>query len=275
MTPRVAALAYYPVKGCAAVDVPRADVGPTGLVHDRAFMVVDDDGVFRSQRRTPAMAAVRVSVGADGARLALAAPGAPDVELDVVADGPLREVSLFGKWFGPGVDQGEAAARWFSAVLGAPSRLVRVPPGHDRDSGGAHPGKVGFADGHPVLVASESSVDGLNERIRLRGADPVPMNRFRPNIVVAGWPEPHTEDRVLRMSIGGVEFGYARRAIRCAVPTVAQETGLRAGPEPIRTLAGYRREPEGGVSFGMKAAVLRPGALAVGDPVVVREWLTP
>jgi hypothetical protein len=101
------------------------------------------------------------------------------------------------------------------------------------------------------------------------------MNRFRPNIVVSGRPEPHTEDRVLRASIGVVEIGYSARAIRCAVPMVDQATGAKSGPEPTRTLASYRRQPDygGGVSFGMKAAVLTPGTISVGDEVLVHEWL--
>lgn len=268
----VSELVYYPVKGCAGVSLPAARCTETGIAGDRSFMLVDPDGVFRSQRRTPAMAVLRPRL-TDG-RLAVDAPGVDGIELDVAVDGPRLPVSLFGKWFGVGVDQGDTAAKWFSAALDLPCRLVRVPPEHDRDGWGEHPGKVGFADAHAVLVASESSLDNLNRRIAERGATGVPMNRFRPNVVVSGWPEPHTEDRFRLMTIGGVEFGFSTRAIRCAVPMIAQDTGLRRGPEPTRTLADYRREPKfgGGVSFGAKAAVLASGEIAVGDDVVVREW---
>ncbi|MFD1046215.1 MOSC domain-containing protein [Kibdelosporangium lantanae] len=122
-----------------------------------------------------------------------------------------------------------------------------------------------------VHVLSLSSLDGLNARIIERGAEPLPMNRFRPNIVITGWPDPHTEDRVHRMRIGDVEIGFGELAIRCAVTLVDQSDGRRAGPEPIRTLADYRREPDG-VTFGLKAAVLTPGNIAVGDGVTVTEW---
>jgi uncharacterized protein YcbX len=151
---------------------------------------------------------------------------------------------------------------------------VRVPPDFDRDGWGENPGKVAFADAHAVLVASLASQDGLNRRIAARGAQPVPMDRFRPNIVLDGWDEPHTEDLVRHMTIGGADFGYATRCMRCAVPMVDQRTGRTAGPEPIRTLADYRREPEYGnrVSFGMKAAVLRTGTIGVGDEVRVHTW---
>lgn len=272
--PVVAALHHYPVKGCAGVAMTTAQVTTTGIVHDRSFMLVDEDGAFRSQRTTPAMAIIRPRV--EGDRLVVDAPNTDTVEIDVLTDGPRLAVSLFGRWFGMGIDQGDIAAKWFSSLLGLPCRLVRVPVDHDRDGWGEHPGKVGFADAHAVLLTAQSSLEELNRRIAQRGARGVPMNRFRPNIVVTGWPRPHTEDRFRQLTVGGVRLGYSVRAIRCAVPTVAQETGVRSGPEPTRTLASYRREPEfgGGVSFGVKAAVLRPGDIAVGDRIDVREWVT-
>ncbi len=271
----VHALAYYPVKGCAAVAVDAADVGHMGLAHDRTFMVVDaEEGSFRSQRKHPAMAAIHARVLDDGAVLALSAPGFPDLRVDVDPHAARRPVSMFGRPLGDAADQGDTAAEWFSEVMGAGSRLVRVPPGFDRDGWGETPGKVGFADAHAVLVTSLASLDGLNRRITQQGADPVPMDRFRPNIVLAGCAEPHTEDRFRRMTAGGAELAYATRAIRCSVPMVDQLTGRRTGPEPIRSLAAYRREPGlgGGVSFGAKAAVVRPGRVAVGDPVEVTAW---
>ncbi|MEU4608542.1 MOSC N-terminal beta barrel domain-containing protein [Kribbella sp. NPDC023972] len=270
---KVAALTYYPVKGLAGVPVEQAEVGPTGLRHDRNFMLVDPDGTFLSQRGVPAMAALRAEILDDVLRLS--ADGAPDLEIPIQYDGKRRDVSLFGKWFGQGVVQDPAADEWFTARLGKPTGLVRVTPEHERPGWGVHRGQTGFGDAHALLITSLSSLDGLNERIVERGGDPIPMNRFRPNIVVAGWPEPHTEDKVLRMSAGSVEIGYAARSIRCAVPTVDQATGEKRGPEPTRTLATYRRQPDygGGVSFGMKAAVLAGGTLHVGDEIVVHDWI--
>ncbi|EWC60558.1 Flavodoxin reductases (ferredoxin-NADPH reductases) family 1 [Actinokineospora spheciospongiae] len=268
----VSALVYYPVKGFAGIALDEAEVTGTGLLDDRLLMVVSaDDGVFLSQRTHPAMAAVRPAPVPGGLRLAA---GGTDVEIEITPDGPRRAVSLFGHWFGEGVDQGERAAEWCSEVLGAAVRLVRVTPEHDRDGWGLHPGKVGFGDAHALLLTSESSLDSLNGRIAATGAAPVPMDRFRPNVVVTGWAEPHTEDRVRRLRVGSATLGYSTRAIRCAVPTVDQRTGVRSGPEPVRTLAAYRREPEfdNRVSFGAKLAVLAPGAVAVGDPVAVDEW---
>ncbi|MCM2391066.1 MOSC domain-containing protein [Streptomyces albipurpureus] len=267
-------LTYYPVKGCAGTETDSATVTETGLAHDRTFMVVDAvDGSFRSQRTHPAMAAIRPAVLDGGARLQLTADGVEKLLLPVEPEGKRLAVSMFGRPIGEGVDQGEAAAEWFSEALGAPSRLVRVPPDFDRDGWGETPGKAGFADAHAVLVTSQASLDHLNALIEARGAAPVPMDRFRPNIVLDGCTAPHAEDQMRRLRIGTVRLAYAVRATRCAVPMVDQLSGARSGPEPIRTLATYRREPqyENRVSFGMKAAVVRHGTLRVGDPVSVTD----
>lgn len=271
--PWLAGLTAFPVKSCAGVAVRRAGVTAMGLAHDREFMVVDAaEGTFCSQRQLPRMSVVRPEILDDGACLSLSAPDFAGLRTPIVADGARREVSLFGRWFGPGVDQGDPVAEWFSDFLGRSCRLVRIPPDHGRVGSGELTGPIAFSDSGPILVCSLSSLDLLNERIVVRGGEMLPMNRFRPNLVVSGWPEPHTEDRVRRMRAGGVELGYAKRCVRCPMPTVRQETGEWNGPEPSRTLRGYRKEPGGGVSFGMMAAVLREGELAVGDAVDVLEF---
>ncbi|GAA1310230.1 MOSC domain-containing protein [Saccharothrix xinjiangensis] len=258
----VHALMSYPIKGCAGVVVDRAEATPTGLAHDRLFAVVGPAGEVVWQGEAPLLATIRCRVLRGGAALELGAPGAGGLVLDVVADGAARPVEV-EKWPGSGIDQGDEAAEWLSGVLGRPVRLVREPAWSSRGRGEVDP--------TALLVLSLSTLDGLNARIAARGADPVPMDRFRPNVVISGWPEPHTEDRVSRMAVGGAEVGFGELAIRCAVTLVDQSAGFRAGPEPLRTLADYRREPDG-VSFGMKAAVLTPGDIAVGDAVTVTEW---
>lgn len=257
-------LVLYPVKGCAGYSVASSAVEPTGLRDDRMMMLVDDDGLFLSQRKVPEMAALRPSL-VDSA-LSIGGESFP-----VVADGP-RVPVVVHVWHGTGIDQGDAAAAYFSDALGRSVRLVRTPPDIHRETTGETTGVIGYADGNALLVLSLSSLDGLNERILERGGDPVPMNRFRPNVVVSGWPEPHTEDRVRRAAIGDVELAYAKDCVRCAVPMVDQETGLKNGPEPIRSLATYRRDPDGGVTFGMKAQVVRTGTISVGDKIDVLEW---
>ncbi|MFK8848757.1 MOSC domain-containing protein [Streptomyces sp. Ac-502] len=270
----VAELTYYPLKGCAGVSVPAAEVTPAGLAHDRSFMVTDAEGVFRSQRRDPRLALIRPEIGAGGGRLTLRAPGVEALELDVDTSSARRDVLLFKSAY-RGIDQGDTVAEWLTEALGVPSRLVRVPPEHDRVTDGLTPGTSGYADSCALHVLSRSTLELLGERLAEQGAAPLPMDRFRPNIVVDGWDAPHTEDRARRIAVGDVELGYAKLAVRCAVTTVDQGAGARGGPEPLRTLAGYRRAASGGVVFGAKFAVLRPGKLSVGDAVAVSSWGEP
>lgn len=271
-TPVVQSLHFYPIKACRGIDVPRAEVLPAGLAHDRTFTVIGDDGVCLTQRTHRVLATVDVAVLDGGRRLTLETPAVGRLELPVQFDGKRLPLTVF-RHTGDGVDQGDGPAEWFGALLGLSCRLVRVPPDHRRVASGELVGTAGFADGQAVTVASTASLDDLNGRIVERDGEPVPMSRFRPNIVVDGWPEPFTEDRVRRMAIGGARFGYAKRDTRCSATLVDQQSGVRAGPEPIRTLAGYRRDPEERrVSFAMKCNVIHGGGIAVGDEVDVSAW---
>ncbi|MEU5283888.1 MOSC N-terminal beta barrel domain-containing protein [Streptomyces sp. NPDC020755] len=284
----------YPVKGCAGTSVDSTHFTPAGLAHDRSFMVVSVDGVYRTQRHDPRLALVRPTVSADGSRLTLASAeqqsgdggggvrgGDDELHLDVTTTAPRRDVDLFGVTY-QGIDQGDEAAAWLSDFLGTPSRLVRVPPEHERKTDGLTPGTSGYADSSAVHLLSRASLAHLHTMMAERGAPPLAMARFRPNIVIDSHPEegeygdwadaPHSEDRIRRMTIGESELGYTKLAVRCAVTLVDQRAGARGGPEPLRTLAGYRRASGGGVVFGAKFSVVRPGKLSVGDEVAVEEW---
>ncbi|MFB8073105.1 MOSC domain-containing protein [Streptomyces californicus] len=301
----VAELITYPVKGCAGTSLSSAELTPAGLAHDRAFMVVGVDGVYRSQRRDPRLALIRPTVSADGRTLTLAratpatATAGPsgeaqagargeaygEVRVAVTTTAPRRDVDLFGTAY-QGIDQGDEAAAWLSDFLGVPSRLVRVPPEHDRKTDGMTPGTSGYADSSAVHLLTRASFALLGTRLAEQGAEPLPLDRFRPNIVVDSPPgedgaenaaedwaaEPHAEDRIRRATVGSAELGYTKLAGRCAVTLVDQEAGARGGPEPLRTLATYRRASSGSVVFGVKFSVTRPGTLSVGDEVAVAEW---
>jgi uncharacterized protein len=267
----VAELVSYPVKGCAGVPLGEAMLTEAGLAHDRTFMVVDADGVFRSQRGDPLLAVVQPAVSADGALLTLRAPGAEDLGVEVDLGSARRDVLLFSSRY-QGIDQGGAVAEWLSSVLGRPARLVRVPPEQHRVTDGLTPGTCAYADSGSVHAISRATLGELNRRLAQAA---VPMSRFRPNIVIDGWEKPHMEDRVRRVRVGNAELGYAKLAIRCAVTLVDQGSGVRAGPEPIRTLATYRRAPGGGVAFGAKFSVLQTGKLTVGDKMTVLSWAEP
>lgn len=268
--PVVHSLHYYPVKSCRGVSVPASDVLATGLRHDRSFAVVDEFGRCITQREYPALAAVTVDLRDDVLTVRASSQG--QLSIPVQLDGKRHPVTVF-TFSGDGVDQGDDAAMWFGDYLRRPCRLVRVAPDHHRVASGETPGTTGFADGPALTVASLASLADLNERIVMRGGEPVPMDRFRPNIVVDGWTEPFIEDRARRMIVGTAEIGFAKRDTRCSITLVDQATGVRRGSEPIRTLATYRRDPEKGrVAFAVKCNVVRPGRLAVGDPVDVTAW---
>lgn len=257
----VLGLFTYPIKGCAGVALSDSEVTPAGLRHDRAFMVTTPDGLFRSQRRDPRLAVIRPEVHED--TLVLRADGVEPVSVAVDTTSARRDVRLFAMEF-LGIDQGEAAAEWLSAVLGAPSRLVRVPPEHDRVVAGATPGTSGWADSAAVHLLAEASLADLNARLDA----PLPMSRFRPNVVVdAIGGAPNGEDRMRAAEVGTTALAYCKAAIRCAVTVVDQERGEKAGKEPLRTLATYRRHPDGGITFGVKLSVTRPGKVSVGDTV--------
>lgn len=270
----VAELLHYPIKGCGGVSVDRAELREAGIEHDRGFVLTSGrDGRFITQRTHPVLATVRPRLSPDGTKLTLRAPGADTLVLDVDPDAPRRQASVWS-WHGQAADQGDDPAAWFSHLVGAEVRLLHTPRDFDRRSPrapGVPGGRVRFADAYALLIASESSLDALNERIAERGGEPVPMARFRPNVVVRGWPRPHAEDTAGHLLLGAAEVAFAKVCQRCAVPLVDQDTGAKSGPEPLRTLADYRRLPSGGVTFGANYVVLRPGQVAVGDPVIAHS----
>lgn len=261
----VSELVYFPVKGCAGHSVRSAHMGVRGLDHDREFMIVDEDRSFRSQRRDPVLAVITPSI--DGTELTLAHSDFGSVTVPIDRRSPASEVTMFGRAF-RGIDQGDDAASWLSEVIGDASRLVAFPPEADRVTDGIVPGTAAFADSSAVHILSDSSLAGLNSRMPA----PLPMNRFRPNIVVTGWDAPHTEDVVRDIAIGDAVLAYTKLAIRCPVTTVDQSRGERDGREPLRTLGTYRKARQKGVAFGSKFTVLETGTVTVGDEIDVRTW---
>jgi uncharacterized protein len=274
----LAALAVYPVKGCRGISLSTAGVAVRGLVTgtsadaagDREWMVVGCDGRFLTQRENPRLA--RIEARPVGDTLRLAAPGVAPLAVPVPAAGVApREVVVWNSCV-RARDAGDAAARWLAGVLGADVRLVRFDAAHERRCDPKYAGDSGahtaFADGYPMLVTAEESLVDLNARLGAAGAPPVPMNRFRPNIVLAGL-EPYDEDHVDTISLRGVTLKLVKPCTRCSVTTTDQDSG-EVGTEPLATLAAYRHDPAfGGVRFGMNAIVVSGvgGALSVGETV--------
>ncbi|MFJ9790142.1 MOSC domain-containing protein [Streptomyces globosus] len=269
--PYVHALHVHPVKSVAGTAPGEAAVEPWGLSGDRRWALVDTSGTVITQRQRPrlALAAARPL---PGGAVALSAPGMAELVVEVPEPGPLEPVVLFGKKVETVVAAG-AAADWFSAWLGVPVRLVHLDDPAVRrpvDPEYALPGEtVSLADGYPVLLASLASLDALNSLIAQgehAEEGPLPMNRFRPNVVVAG-AEPWAEDGWRRIAIGEAVFRVARECGRCIVTTTDQATAER-GREPLKTLGAYRRIGKS-LAFGRQLVPVRTGTVRVGDEVRV------
>ncbi|MBZ5587590.1 MAG: MOSC domain-containing protein [Acidobacteriia bacterium] len=258
-------LSVYPVKSARGIAVEGATVGPRGLDGDRCWMVVDEGRVFLSQRSHPRLALVSVTV--QGKRLQLVAPGMPPMTVDPPpSDVAAAQVQVWDDVC-DAVPAGHEAARWFSSLLGCACELVRMADGSQRRvarRGDAPEAEVGFADGFPFLLISEASLEDLNRRLARR----VPMDRFRPNLVVTGC-EPYAEDCWSRIRIGQVVFHVVKPCSRCSTTTVDQATGER-GREPLATLATYRRVGDK-VMFGQNLMHEGVGTLHRGDEVTVLD----
>jgi uncharacterized protein YcbX len=227
-------------------------------------MLVDGEGRFLTQRELPRLALLRPFLRPPD--LVLTGPGVPDLAVSLdPANGPSRSVAVWrdrcDAW-----GSSEAADRWCSAFLEVSCQLVYLPSSSARPvdpqfapSGG----RVSFADAFPFLVIGSASLEDLNRRL----AEPLPMNRFRPNLVVDG-SLPFAEDRWRIIRVGSLELELVKPCERCVVTTTDQRTGHR-GPEPLRTLATFRRGKSGGVLFGQNAIHREPGRLTVGDPIEV------
>ncbi len=264
---RLAAINYYPIKSCAGHTLSTATVEPRGLRYDREFMVVDAmQGVMLTQREQPRMALVTPHRGEE--QLILEGPGMKALTLDISHTGPTMAVTIW-KDEVASIDQGDAAAEWFSRYLGFACRLVRMASETarpvNRDYAVDEKDVVSYADGFPFLVASVESLADLNARL----SDPVPMNRFRPNLVLAGSGIAFGEDYLRRFTLGAITFQAVKPCARCVITTVEQETA-KTGTEPLRTLASFRRGHHGAL-FGQNLIHDRPGTLKVGDQVQVLE----
>ncbi len=273
--PHLSALYVYPVKSCRGVSLREAVLDERGLVHDRQFLIVDEENRFLTQRATPALARIGTALSEDLLTLENDRTGAVSVPWDL-SSALTREVTVWRDTL-TAYDAGNEAAAWLSDTLGLTCRLVgtgersrrevpagRVPDAYRTVASGPVP--VAFSDAFPLLVLSEESVADLGRRI---GEGPPPVNRFRPNLILAGCPGPYMEDQWQTYRVGEARLFSAGPCVRCVVTTTDQQT-LARGPEPLRTLARYRRVPEGGVIFGQNVIHAQPGArLRVGDTVTV------
>lgn len=270
---QVAGLFVYPVKSCRGIALGEAEIGPFGFRHDREFLIVDEADRFVTQRAAGALALIQVSL--DGQAMRLTAPDAGELSVSLAEPAhpshakPARAVQIFNDQV-LADDMGDEAAEWISGALRQTCRLVRVGSAYSRKvplqripeihRTGQEP-VISFTDAFPTLLVSEESLADLNARL----SESIPMDRFRPNIVVRGCA-PYAENSWDVVRAGEVVFGCATTCLRCVVTSIDQQTGSRTGAEPLKTLATYQRSPDGnGVAFGQYLVHSGSGMLRVGD----------
>lgn len=273
----LSALAVYPIKSCAGLLLPEALLVETGLEFDRAWMVVDEHGEMLTQREWPRLALVQPQF--KHSELMLRAPGmlALHLRLDTVEDSTrVRVWDDVVKAF----DMGALAAQWFSDFLGCRARLVRFDPEEKRLSAPEWTGEVqaenAFSDGFPLLVANQASLDELNTRLAAKGAAPVTMQRFRPNLVLSGlspFDEDHIESLEITTEEGAVRLRLVKPCVRCSIPNV-DPISAQTSHEPGDTLASFRADArmKGGITFGMNAVIIEghEHLLRTGQSVAAR-----
>jgi uncharacterized protein len=265
----LSALHIYPVKGLKGIELESAACTDRGLEHDRRWMVVDGNGDFLSQREVPKMATIWTDIA--GGSLVLSAPDLPsvDVPLDAKPAQPFK-VRVW-KSVCDAIPVSAEADVWLSGYLGRSCRLVHMPDSTKRFSPTEHSGGeklVGFADAFAYLVTTEASLADLNSRLAARAQRPVPMNRFRPNLVVSGSGS-FAEDGWREIRVGEAVLRAARRCGRCQVTTTDQSTGEVTGPEPLATLSTFHADPESGPCFGVNFVTVTAGGVSLGDTVEV------
>jgi uncharacterized protein YcbX len=264
--PIISQLIFYPIKSCAGIQLSSATLTGAGLMHehiyDREWMLVDDDGNFLSQREYPKMALITPRLKSE--TMELRAPGMLrlDITLDLPdpATAPTRSVKLWQHTL-DAYDGDSVTRQWFSQFLGVSCQLVRFhPEAHHPVNPARTAGRdIGtlFSDGYPLLLIGQASLDDLNRRLAAQGRAALPMDRFRPNLVIAD-AEAHDEDHAASLTAGNAQIRPVKPCPRCPIPSIDQQTGL-PGPDPLDVLRTYRDGAGGisGIAFGMNCIVAR------------------
>lgn len=273
-------LILYPVKSCGGMSVREATLTSAGLsvdaVYDREWMVVDAQGRFLTQREYPRMAQISPRLKLD--TLELRAPGMLRLEIPLGLPDPEHERTLSVTLWDDTVlayDCDDVTAAWFSNAVGTPCRLVRFHPGAQRFASTKWTGGVQvptlFADGYPLLVIGSASLADLNDKLAAAGREALPMNRFRPNLVIDGIGA-FEEDYADHFAIGEARLKPVKPCPRCPIPAVDQATGV-PGPDPLDILRAYRTKPamDDAICFGMNSIVTEGDGtrLHVGQPVAM------
>jgi uncharacterized protein YcbX len=249
----------YPLKSLGGIPMQRAQVLAKGLSLDRRWMLIDHDNTFMTQRVNHGMALFKTSLAGNQVRVSYQGSA---IDIPVTSQGPELNAVIWDDTVKV-VEVDPVVSKWFTERLGSSCRLVSFPEANTRNVDPKYNlgnTQVSLADGYPLLVIGEGTLDDLNSRME----KPLPMNRFRPNIVFTGG-EPFIEDMWKNFKVGDNGFAAVKPCGRCALPTVDQETGVM-GKEPLATLNKYRKR-DNKVLFGMNLIPLDHNWINVGDEI--------
>ncbi len=277
----VSQLCVYPLKSCQKIDLAQVEVEIKGFFGDREMMLVSSSGKFITQRQFPQLATVKVEVGEQNITLKTEDANFQDLTFTPVSTGTIIEVEIWRDRL-QAIDQGDEVANWFHRLLDLDAsktcRLVKQSPKHDRILKQKYPSEedipINFADNYPVMLTASASLAELNQRIaeiHLSQKQEIPMNRFRPNIVVET-TEPFIEDRWSLIQIGEIKFKVAKPCSRCIMTTIDQKQGQKDRlKEPLNTLGTFRQLSEQGVMFGVNLIPQGKGTIRTGDRLQILE----
>jgi len=260
----VSELAIYPVKSCAQIPLKKARIDSFGLNHDRRWMVVDKHGKFVTQRQQPSMCLIKSELVEQG--IIISVPGMDALQVTVPTTRETRQVIVWNDQCSA-IDCGDVVAQRLSRFLGIECRMVFFPADEIRqvDLNFSQEGdRTAFSDGFPILLISQASLDDLNSRMET----PLPMARFRPNLVVSGC-EPFAEDNWRRIKIGELIMRIVKPCSRCVIPSIDINSGEK-GVEPTKTLLSYRKR-DNKIYFGQNVIADGEGKIKIGMPVEVLD----
>eukprot|EP00262_Sarcandra_glabra_P006773 TRINITY_DN19323_c0_g1_i1.p1 TRINITY_DN19323_c0_g1~~TRINITY_DN19323_c0_g1_i1.p1 ORF type:complete len:311 (+),score=39.71 TRINITY_DN19323_c0_g1_i1:92-1024(+) len=290
-TAKISSIFVYPIKSCRGIPVTQAPITSTGFRWDRQWLVINSRGRAYTQRVEPKLALVEVELPREAfnedwkptnsSYLVLRAPRMDTLKVSLSRTCETTNGVSVWEWSGSALDEGAEASKWFSNYLEKPSRLVRFNTESETravDPNYAQGYKTMFSDGYPFMLISQGSLNALNERLKV----PLPINRFRPNILVDGC-EPYSEDLWTVIKINKFTFNGVKLCSRCKVPTINQDNGI-TGTEPTETLMMFRsdkvlrptRKQRGQVYFGQNLVCVeslsksgKGMVIKVGDPIYV------
>lgn len=260
---KIEALYIYPIKSLRGIKVPKATVLEKGFKFDRRWMLVDEQGVFITQRKHPELSKIDVELQSNSIIVSCIDAEKTSVPLELQS-GDLMKVTVWGSTV-DAIKASDEINNWFSNATGMKCSLVYMPENASRLINSKNETTVSFADGYPYLVLGQPSMDDLNNRMEKA----LPTHRFRPNIVFSG-ETPYDEDQWDKFTIGEVKFIGIKPCVRCIFTTIDQETG-ESGKEPLKTLSTYRNNGKG-VILGLNAIAKSYGEIKVSDNLVIHDW---